>query len=147
MSEYRFYQLTRQSLNQALPPLLEKTLQRDWKAVVRAESAERLTSLDDLLWSYRDDSFTPHGLSDKNAAQQPILLTQVDEKPNEAEVLFLLDGLMETSLDWDLVCLVFSGADESALSNARAAWSRLKADGQTIAYWQQTDSGGWEQKA
>ena len=147
MPEWRFYQLTRQSLDQALPPLLEKTLQRGWKAVVRADTAERLASLDDHLWSYRDDSFTPHGLSDRNAAQQPILLTQADEQPNGAQVLFMLDGLTETTLDWELVCLVFSGADDAALGNARAAWSRLKAGGANFAYWQQTDAGGWEQKA
>jgi DNA polymerase III subunit chi len=147
MAEWRFYQLTRQSLDQALPTMLEKVLQRGQRAVVRADAPERLESLDAHLWSYRDDSFVPHGLADKNAAEQPVLLTQGDEQPNGGRVLFLLDGLNETALDWDLVCLVFSGADEAALANARSAWKLRKDTGDTIAYYQQDERGGWEKKA
>ena len=51
------------ALDQALPELLEKTLARGWKALVRARDPERLDHLDGWLWSYRDDSFLPHGVS------------------------------------------------------------------------------------
>ena len=81
-AEWRFYQLGRQSAQQALPPLLEKTRARGLKAVVREADAVRLATLDETLWTYREDSFLPHGLADKNADRQPILLTSEDEQPN-----------------------------------------------------------------
>ena len=60
MTEVWFYHLERTGLEQALPELLEKTLQRGWKALVRAPEAERLEHLDSWLWTYRDESFLPH---------------------------------------------------------------------------------------
>ena len=72
--EVWFYHLERTGLDQALPELLEKTLQRGWKAIVRSAVPERLEHLDGWLWSYRDDSFLPHGLDrEANAAHQPVL--------------------------------------------------------------------------
>src|SRR5579872_1007605 len=59
--EVWFYHLERTSLDQALPELLEKTLARDWLALVRTPSPERIEHLDGWLWSYRDDAFLPHG--------------------------------------------------------------------------------------
>ena len=48
-------------LERALPLLLEKTLERGWRAVVQAGSQERLDVLDQHLWTWREDSFLPHG--------------------------------------------------------------------------------------
>ena len=61
MPEFWFYQLQKRTLDQALPALVERTLQRGWRAVVQARTPQRLTALDDLLWTYADDSFLPHG--------------------------------------------------------------------------------------
>ena len=58
MSEIRFYHLTRSPLDRALPQLLEKTLRRDWRAVVIAGGEERVESLNASLWTYdgRDEA-------------------------------------------------------------------------------------------
>src|SRR5580692_10598417 len=116
-----FYHLERTSLDQALPELLEKTLARGWKAVVRAGAAERIEHLDGWLWSYRDDSFLPHGVADEpHAARQPILLTTSQDRPNGAEALFLIDGAEAGPLDDYARCiLLFDGRDEAAVTAAR----------------------------
>ncbi|MCA3665330.1 MAG: DNA polymerase III subunit chi, partial [Methylobacterium sp.] len=49
MTEILFYHLTGQRLEQALPQLLEKSLERGWNALVRAGSEERLAVLDEAL--------------------------------------------------------------------------------------------------
>ena len=91
--EVWFYHLERTGLDQALPELLEKTLQRGWKAVVRTPQPERVEHLDGWLWSYREDSFLPHAPADEpGAARQPVLLTTGAENPNGADALFLVDG-------------------------------------------------------
>ena len=99
MTEINFYHLTRSSLEQALPELLDKTLARGWRAVVMAGSQERVEALTQHLWTYRADSFLPHGSKkDGRAEDQPIWLTTDDERPNKADVLFLTDGAQSSHL-------------------------------------------------
>ena len=61
MTEILFYHLHRQPLERVLPTLLERSLERGWRVVVQASSEERVEALDAHLWTFRDDSFLPHG--------------------------------------------------------------------------------------
>jgi DNA polymerase-3 subunit chi len=144
-----FYHLERTGLDQALPELLDKTLARGWRALVRAAGQERLDHLDGWLWSYRDDSFLPHGLAgEADAARQPVLLTTGADNPNQADALFLIDGAEPGALDGYARCLVlFDGGDDSQLQRARRQWSALKGEGATLAYWRQSPEGRWEKQA
>jgi DNA polymerase-3 subunit chi len=148
VTEVWFYHLERTGLDQALPELLEKTLARGWKAVVRSPGRQRLEHLDGWLWSYRDDSFLPHAPDDEpGASRQPILLTTGFDGPNAAEALFLVDGAEPGELDGYARCLVlFDGRDEAQLALARAQWSALKAKGLSLSYWKQ-QARGWEKQA
>jgi DNA polymerase-3 subunit chi len=147
-TEAWFYHLERTGLEQALPELLEKTLQRGWKAVVRAREPDRLQQLDGWLWTYRDDSFLPHAPDDEaGAARQPILLTTGFENANGADALFLVDGAEPGELAGYARCVVlFDGADEAQLAVARAQWSAVKATGVSVSYWKQ-QARGWEKQA
>jgi DNA polymerase-3 subunit chi len=133
-------------LESALPPILEKVVERGWRAVVRTASAERAASLSSALWAYKDDGFLPHGTArDGNAAQQPIWLTDTDENPNGANTILLTDGIMQTSQPADLICLIFDGGDADIVSASREAWKNYTAVGAQLTYWQQGDKG-WEKK-
>ena len=73
MTEIRFYHLQKQRLEDALPALLEKARERGHRIVVQAGSPERVKALDSLLWTYRPESFLPHGSGPAvNAPDQPI---------------------------------------------------------------------------
>ena len=146
--EVWFYHLERTGLDQALPELLEKTLQRGWRAIVRSPAAERIDHLDGWLWSYRDDSFLPHAPAQEPAAErQPILLTSGFDNPNRADALVLIDGAEPGSLEGYKRCVVlFDGADEGQLNAARAEWTRVKAQGLAASYWKQ-QARGWEKQA
>ncbi len=147
--EVWFYHLERTGLDQALPELLDRTLARGWRAIVRSSSSDRLEHLDGWLWSYREDSFLPHGLdSEPNAARQPVLLTTGEANPNAANALFLIDGAEPGALDGYVRCLVlFDGKDEGQLQLARRQWSALKASGAALSYWRQSGEGRWEKQA
>jgi DNA polymerase-3 subunit chi len=149
MTEILFYHLTRQPLDKVLPGLLEKTLERGWRAVVQAGNRERMEALDGLLWTYADDSFLPHGIQrDGLAEAQPIFLTTAEDNPNAATVRFLVDGAEAGELGvYERVVYLFDGRDDDALAKARAAWKRVKAEGHAATYWQQNDAGRWEKKA
>src|SRR3546814_20632906 len=86
MTEVRFYHRTRTPLDQALPKMLERTLERGQRAVVRAGSEARVEALSARLWTYHDRSFLPHGtVKDGRAERQPVWLTVADdEAPNAA---------------------------------------------------------------
>ncbi len=146
--EVWFYHLERTGLDQALPELLEKTLQRGWKAIVRSPQPERVEHLDGWLWSYRDDSFLPHApAAEPDAARQPILITTGMENPNRADALFLVDGAEAGDLEGYQRCVVlFDGADEAELKRARGQWSAIKAAGHPVSYWKQ-QARGWEKQA
>ena len=147
MAEVWFYHLERSSLEQALPELLEKTLQRGWKAVVRAREPGRAAQLDEWLWTYRDDSFLAHGVDNEPAAaRQPILLTTGRENLNGADALFIVDGAELGEMEGYQRCVViFDGEDETQLAQARAQFRAAKAAGAAVSYWQQK-ARGWEKQ-
>ncbi|MDQ0464067.1 DNA polymerase-3 subunit chi [Caulobacter ginsengisoli] len=147
--EVWFYHLERSSLDQVLPELLEKTLQKGWKALVRTREPERLEHLDGWLWSWRDDAFLPHGTADEPlAARQPVLLTTKSDNLNGAEALFLIDGAEAGDLSpYQRCILLFDGRDEEALAEARGRWKTFKAEGLPVSYWRQGETRGWEKIA
>lgn len=146
--EVWFYHLERTGLDQALPELLEKTLARGWRALVRAQDKDRIEHLDGWLWSYREDSFLPHAPADEpGAARQPILLTTAQDNPNQADALFLIDGAEPGALEPYTRCVVlFDGNDEDALKTARRQWTQVKGTGLPVSYWRQKGRG-WEKQA
>ncbi len=150
MAEILFYHLTRNPLEVTLPDLLEKTLQRGWKAVVRTGAADRLAWLDDRLWTGQDTSFLPHGLAGgAHDTDQPVLLTTGNEVPNAADILFAVDGADVSATEaaaFTRVCVVFDGNEDAALVQARGLWKSLTDAGLPAKYWSQED-GGWQVKA
>jgi DNA polymerase III subunit chi len=150
MTEVLFYHLKGQTPEQVLPTLLQKSLDRGWRVVVQASSEERVEALDAHLWTWRDDSFLPHGTwREAEAAQQPILLTAGDHNPNGATVRFLVDGAVmpENVAAYERVVLLFNGEDPDALDAARARWSEAKTAGFEVTYWQADEKGGWRRHA
>jgi DNA polymerase III subunit chi len=146
MAELWFYHLERSELERALPPLLEKCLQRGWRALVRGGSEERLDALDATLWTYRDESFLPHG-RDK-PERQPVLLTSQGGNPNGSQVLFLIDGAEPGDLSgFERACVMFEERDQTALDLARARWKEAKEAGIIASYWRESASGKWEKQA
>jgi DNA polymerase III subunit chi len=147
VAEVAFYHLTRTRLEQALPSLLEKTLQRGWRAVVRVGSEERLRALDDHLWTYREESFLPHGTAgDGSPENQPILLTLGEGCPNGATVVFAVDGAELPAPDgFERLILVFDSDDDEAIQRARSKWAEYKAAGTPVSYWKQDEDGRWAQ--
>jgi DNA polymerase-3 subunit chi len=148
VTEVYFYHLMR-SLEQVLPTLLELSLKRGWRAAVQAASEERVEALNTLLWTYREESFLPHGAArDGRASAHPIYLTAGEDNPNGAQVRFLVDGAMlEDASPYTRVAYLFDGSDQGAVARARTEWQAAKARGHAVSYWQQDAEGRWQQKA
>ncbi len=135
-------------MDQVLPNLLERTIERGWRAVVQAGTKERLEAIDNLLWTYDDASFLPHGMKrDGNPKHQPVYLTEDDSNPNTSDVRFLVEGADLVDSDgYQRLVYLFDGADAEALARARAAWKQVKDSGEAATYWRQSESGRWEKQ-
>lgn len=150
MTDVLFYHLENQPLERVLPVLLEKTLERGWRAVVETSSRESAAAIDSLLWTFRDDSFLPHGIAgDATDADQPVLIRMDDDTGNGANVRFFVDRTVPHSgAGFERIVYMFSGHDPDAVTEARIAWRTLLDEGgNTLTYWQQDEAGRWVKKA
>ena len=147
--EVWFYQLERSTLDEVLPELLDRTLQRGWRARVRVADADQRREIDEQLWTWRDDSFLAHGTADEeHAERQPILLTADGENLNRSQALFIIDQSdMTLKEEFERCFIIFDGRDEAALATARVRWKTLKDQGADLAYWKQSEVGRWEKAA
>jgi DNA polymerase-3 subunit chi len=148
-TEIYFYQLERRSLEEVLPTLLERSLERGWRAAVQAASEERIEALNTLLWTYREESFLPHGTAREGSPEaHPIYLTTGEDNPNGARVRFLVDGAaLADASTYARVVFIFDGRDEAAVARARADWRTATDKGYAVSYWQQDEGGRWQKKA
>jgi DNA polymerase-3 subunit chi len=147
VTEILFYHLETQPLERVLPQLLEKTLERGWRAVVETASSERASALDALLWTWRDDSFLPHGIAgDESDPDQPVLIATDEANANGANVRFFVDRAVPRSGEgYERLVYLFSGHDPDAVTEARTAWKAL-GEGNALTYWQQDAAGRWQKR-
>ena len=132
-----FYHLTRVPLEKVLPSIAERVLANGERLVIVAQDDKILTRIDTLLWSYKPDSFLPHG----RTGDQPILLT-VDTEGAAAQNIAMIDG------QWRDAAQNFARAfyffDSQSIEGARRAWRGLADKGEVERhYWKQDDVGKW----
>ncbi len=147
MPEFRFHHLERRRLDQALPDLLEAELAKGARIVVQTADQPARDALNERLWTFREDSFLPHGTAgDGEAASQPIFLTAGDENPNGAGLRVVLNPAESTRYVADAVSQVivlFDARDEETMAAARLAWKALASAGASVSYWREGDEGEW----
>ena len=149
MTEILFYHLENQPLERVVPVLLEKSLERGWRVVVETGSRERAEALDAVLWTWRDESFLPHGVAgEPTDPLQPVLITSDDTNANGASVRFFVDRAVPRAVaGYERIVYLFSGQDPDAVTEARAAWKALSTPDNAVTYWQQDPGGRWMKKA
>jgi DNA polymerase-3 subunit chi len=149
VTEISFYHLQKSRFEEALPVLLEKTLEVGKRALVKVGSDTRAEQLSTHLWGYQKGAWLPHGTTkDGRGEDQPIWLTAVNENPNGATFLFLGDGSCSSNIsDFERCFEIFDGNDAAQLARARERWQSYKSAGHLLKYLQQIELGGWEEKA
>lgn len=149
MTQIWFYHLQRRDVQESLPDLLEKVIGSGKKAVILGRHPQVMDNLDAALWQDEPGRWLPHG-RDFNA-DLPLLLTLAEDHLPGADILITIDGA-ETDFSgdyakgFDRIFDMFDGNDPVALEAARNRWRAAKSSGADLAYWQQTDSGGWQRK-
>jgi DNA polymerase-3 subunit chi len=149
MGEVRFYHLTELPLERVLPQMLERTMARGQRAIVRGTSTEFLGWLDRQLWIWSAESFLPHGAEgDPHPDLQPVWLTTSTDVPNGAMALFLVGGAQaptEEIASMEITAILFDGHDAAAVEAARGQWRAVTSAGLAAVYWAQ-EGGRWVKK-
>ena len=142
-----FYHLTERPLEATLPVLLGKALGAGWRVAVRGKTPQMLERLDQQMW--QGDGFLPHGMAGgAYDADQPVLLTQ-GAATNGASCVMSVEGAeveAEEIAALARVCILFDGADPSAVEHARAQWRKVTEAGLAAEYWAE-EGGRWVKKA
>lgn len=144
-----FYHLLNSPLDKVLPALAERVYALDKRLLIKTSLSEQAEYVNTLLWTYRNDSWLPHGTeNDGNESDQPVFITTQDINPNAASVVMLLDGGTIDEIRGFERCLnLFNGRDEGSVQAARELWKAVVGAGFEAYYWQQDERGKWEMKA
>lgn len=142
-AEWWFYHIEHTSLDAAIAPLIEKCLERKWRVVVVGHD-DTLERLNKTLWSFREDSFLPHGRARTDADKHPVLLSTEAVATNGAKVALLLDGSDVGEETFERIMVVFDGSDETARAKARQQY-KAATDGGAARYFQQERGGTWKE--
>ena len=137
VTEVYFYHLERRTLEDVLPTLLERSLERGWRAAVQAASEERVEALDTLLWTYREESFLAarHGArrsrgGSSNLPHRPA--TTIPTARRSASWSTARRSTMPRLTPASSICS--TGATTSAVARARAEWQKAKTQGFSVSY-------------
>jgi DNA polymerase-3 subunit chi len=148
MTEVWFYHLTYSHLKDVLPELMEKTLEKGWKAYVHMDENRSFKDLSDALWSHKNDSFIAHDIEGNvNDNRQPILFGAKGLNVNDAQIYMSISPVQWLDLKAYLRALfIFDDNDQSHVLWARRAWKILKNEGHEMAFWKQMESGKWQKQ-
>ncbi len=149
MVEVWFYHLEKQPLDHVLPRIVSKAIERGLPLVIETTSPDHVTKISDMLWAAEDVAFLPHGFDgDGQGEIQSVWLTNGNDNPNESKMRIYTFGAVPTDISTlSRAMLMFDGNDPQALDAARAEWKRHKADGHSVSYWRQDESGKWLDQA
>jgi DNA polymerase-3 subunit chi len=146
MPEIRFYHVQKLEKDAAIPALVSKAYDSGYRIVVLTESEQQTKKINELLWTWKDDSFLPHGTDkDEKPEDHPIWISSKNKNPNNATMVLLTAPALETSLDdYELCCIMIDGQKPDDIEKGRIKWKELKEKGASLSYWQQENTGTWK---
>jgi DNA polymerase-3 subunit chi len=145
--EYLFYHHEASTIESTLPQFLEKCIIKNWRALIKTR-VDHLVELEEFLWTFKANSFLPHGRDDQPRVQHhPIVLSSSAKTADSFQVVFLLAGSEIKKLNDVERCIIFiDGRSEKSTIYERSRWKKLKAEGEKLNYYKQNSNGEWIKK-
>ena len=129
-----FHDLDGAPLDLGLGRLLEAALADGRRVCVRLGQEERVAVLDQGLWTYRNDSFLPHGC-EGDPAEHPVWLTAAPGNPNGADLLVVVDDASMDGRDgYADTAYLFDRRDPAMRDIARDRFAAFRDEGSRPAY-------------
>jgi len=112
--------------------LIEKGYKQNINPIfIKTNTQKQAEELDKILWTFRQESYVPHALVDKDKDNntQPVQIGWVDNEIEDAEAIInLSDGMPDTSNHLKKIHEIIENIDEKK-EKARERWKKYKSIG------------------
>ena len=137
MTEVRFIEVTERRMEMRACEIAERTFTQGNRLQIIAADQKQAMRLDDLLWTFRPDSFVPHGLfeEDKDEPPQPVIITtKLEPIPGVESLLMLNYCPIELVGQFSQVIHLIIVDNLERLQASREYWAQLKEAGFTLTH-------------
>ncbi len=117
--------------------LAEKAWRKGHRVYIHTDSNETARSLDDMLWTYRQDSFVPHArfgnhLDVDAESSEPVLVGDGTKQPDDIDVLINLTETVPAFANMSVRVAEIVGAGEAARHAGRIRYRDYRDRGVPI---------------
>jgi DNA polymerase-3 subunit chi len=132
-----FYKLNSQNrtrINRFCCQLADKVVNMGHPVFVRTKDAAESRLLDDIMWTFSDNSFVPHAIQgDAEDADAPVIIGHSASASKGYLLINLSDEFPENALNYERVAEIISDDPEN-LQKGRARYSAYKKDAYPLHY-------------
>jgi len=145
-----FYSTAPLQVEKTLFALLEKSLEKGNKSLLLFKDKEKCLSINEQLWTYKQNSFLPHISEDDQIYDNidvPVYLSTKNENPFKAELLFSIDGFLPDNIDhFERVIIIIDVNDELLNEKYKNYYLDIKQNFEDIVFYKSDDNGKWIEK-
>ena len=150
MTQIIFYSTAPLQVEKTLFALLEKSLEKGNKSLLLFKDKEKCLSINEQLWTYKQNSFLPHISEDDQIYDNidvPVYLSTKNENPFKAELLFSIDGFLPDNIDhFERVIIIIDVNDELLNEKYKNYYLDINKDFEDIVFYKSDDNGKWIEK-
>lgn len=150
MTQIIFYSTAPLQVEKTLFTLLEKSLEKGNKSLLLFKDKEKCLSINEQLWTYKQNSFLPHISEDDQIYDNidiPVYLSTKNENPFKAELLFSIDGFLPDNIDhFERVIIIIDVNDEILNEKYKNYYLDINKNFEDIVFYKSDDNGKWIEK-
>lgn len=150
MTQIIFYSTAPLQVEKTLFALLEKSLEKGNKSLLLFKDKEKCLSINEQLWTYKQNSFLPHISEDDQIYDNidiPVYLSTKNENPFKAELLFSIDGFLPDNIDhFERVIIIIDVNDELLNEKYKNYYLDINKNFEDIVFYKSDDNGKWIEK-
>ena len=150
MTQIIFYSTAPLQVEKTLFALLEKSLEKGNKSLLLFKDKEKCLSINEQLWTYKQNSFLPHISEDDQIYDNidvPVYLSTKNENPFKAELLFSIDGFLPDNIDhFERVIIIIDVNDELLNEKYKTYYLDINKNFEDIVFYKSDDNGKWIEK-
>ena len=150
MTQIIFYSTAPLQVEKTLFALLEKSLEKGNKSLLLFRDKEKCLSINEQLWTYKQNSFLPHISEDDQIYDDidiPVYLSTKNENPFKAELLFSIDGYLPDNIQhFERVIIIIDVNDEILNEKYKNYYLDINNNFEDIVFYKSDDNGKWIEK-
>ena len=139
MKEFFFYNITARDVFKDSAILIEKLFKQRIKVLILCADDEVTSFFDDFLWSFKEESFMPHTVLDRDASQlETIIISKKQLTMEDYKTLIVLKGsIVNTDYcnRFEKTYYFFDDNNDDEKKLARTLWRESVKLGAKCKYW------------